>query len=318
MLGYGRFLLFLDQRGDLDPTVSPGLRITRERLSAYLTELKRSNRGHTVQNRIQELGDAMRALVPERDWRWILRAAARLRASTTPVHDKRARLRPIEELIADGFHLMEHAEADIRLSHLARAIQYRDGLLIAFLGFHCLRLRNLPLQINSHIIENGQQFILRFSGSETKTGRPYDVPLAAMLVEPIRRYLCRHRPVLLQARGRWYAEAGNAFWISRHGSACSEDTFQNIIRKRTSGPGRLPLSPHLFRSCAATSIAVRAPGSVYIIPAVLGHSEPRTGEHYYNIATSLEASRAHNTLIEALRRQLGREYRRATRKKKPD
>ncbi len=64
------------------------------------------------------------------------------------------------------------------------------------------------------------------------------------------------------------------------------------------------MSPHLFRSAAATSIAVRAPGSVDIIPAVLGHGSPRTAERYYNLAGSLEASRAHSAMLDALQRDL--------------
>ncbi len=97
-MGYGRFLFWLQGRAELDPNVEPAARATRERVSAYLEELKRTNRGPTVQNRIQELGDAMRAIAPQRDWRWLLRAAGRLRASTIPVRNKRARLRLVEEL----------------------------------------------------------------------------------------------------------------------------------------------------------------------------------------------------------------------------
>jgi integrase/recombinase XerD len=93
--GYGRYLFFLDERGELDAVQSPADRITPERLRAYVAELQRTTRGHSIQNRIQELGDAMRALAPEGDWRWILRAASRLRASTVPAINKRARLRPI-------------------------------------------------------------------------------------------------------------------------------------------------------------------------------------------------------------------------------
>jgi len=142
-LGYGRFLFWLSERGELDLAEAPCARVTHDRVTAYLQELKRTNRGHTVHNRIQELGNAMRVLAPEGDWRWLLRAAGRLRASTVPVQQKRARLRPIGELVAEGFELMERAERDDTLSLLGRAALYRDGLLLAFLGSHPLRLRNL-------------------------------------------------------------------------------------------------------------------------------------------------------------------------------
>ena len=70
-LGWGRYLFFLHERSELAPSAGPADRITRERVAAYLAELQRTNRGHTIQNRIQELGDAMRALAPEGDWHWI-------------------------------------------------------------------------------------------------------------------------------------------------------------------------------------------------------------------------------------------------------
>src|SRR5271157_210611 len=82
--GYGRYLCWLKDRGELDETVGPAVRITRERLSAYLDDLRSTNRGHTIHNRIQELGDALRALAPDKDWRFIQVAAGRLRANTVP------------------------------------------------------------------------------------------------------------------------------------------------------------------------------------------------------------------------------------------
>jgi integrase/recombinase XerD len=101
--GYGRFLFWLKERNELDVTGDPASRITRERLTAYLDDLRRTNRGHTIQCRIQELGDAMQALAPESDWRFIKRAAARLRANTVPASDKRRRLPPIADVIARGY-----------------------------------------------------------------------------------------------------------------------------------------------------------------------------------------------------------------------
>jgi hypothetical protein len=108
--GYGRYLCWLGERGELDETADPTARITRERLAAYLDELRRTNRGHTIQTRIQELGDAMRALAPNGDWRFIKRAAGRLRANTIPARDKRGRLPPIVDPIAQGYRMMEEAE----------------------------------------------------------------------------------------------------------------------------------------------------------------------------------------------------------------
>jgi integrase/recombinase XerD len=105
-------------------------------------------------------------------------------------------------------------------------------------------------------------------------------------------------------RGRRHVDPGNALWISRRGAACGEDALAGIVRKHTGGDGKLPLSPHLVRTCAATSVAVSAPDSVDIIPAVLGQRSPQTYERYYNLATAVEASRAHSAVIDTLRAEL--------------
>jgi integrase len=60
-----------------------------------------------------------------------------------------------------------------------------------------------------------------------KGGQFHEVPVDPSLAAPLRRHLHQHRPVLLSQRGRWYAPAGNALWISKHGSRCSADTFAN-------------------------------------------------------------------------------------------
>ncbi len=121
----------------------------------------------------------------------------------------------------------------------------------------------------------------------------------------MRRYLEHHRRVLLTADGRRPAPALDALWVSLSGTALNRVTIDARIRKRTGGAGRLPLSPHLFRSCAATSLAVHAPGSVDIIPALLGHGSPQVGERYYNLARGLEATRAYHGMLDELRRELG-------------
>jgi integrase/recombinase XerD len=309
-LGYGRYLFWLQRHCNLDVTLAPAGRVHRDLVRAYLEELKLTNRGHTLHNRIQELGNAMRALAPEDDWRWLLRAADRLRVSTIPAQDKRARLRPIADLVAQGFRMMDEADQGRGYSELGRAAYYRDGLVMAFLGSHPLRLRNFAtLRIGHQLIQEGEEFMLKLVAAETKGRRPYEAMIAQPLTEAIRHYLDRHRPVLLKARGRWHCAAGDALWISRDGSPCRKETFANIIRKHARGSDGRPLSPHLFRSCAATSLAIKAPDSINIIPAILGHASPTTGEQYYNLATSLEACRAHNATLDQLQKELARKSR---------
>lgn len=96
--------------------------------SGYLRYITLRKRGHSIHGNIQSIADMMRALAPEADWGWVKRAAGRLRASTVPARDKRSRLRPIEELVAEGYQMMARAENDTSMSTLGRAALFRDGL----------------------------------------------------------------------------------------------------------------------------------------------------------------------------------------------
>lgn len=265
--GYGRYLCWLKDSGELDETADPAARITRVRLSAYLDDLRIVNRGHTIHNRIQELGDAMRALAPDKDWRFIQVAACRLRASTVPARDKRGMLLRIADVIAQGYRMMDEAERSDALSELWRAARYRDGLLLVFLAYHPLRLRNLSsLLIGRHLIVEDDPIVLKIGPAETKTRQGIEQQLSPRLAWVMRRYIDRYRPVLLRARGRWHAPAVDELWVSRDGSPCTAETFRNIIAKHLIGANDLPLSPHLFRSMAATTVSIEAPGSVDLIP----------------------------------------------------
>jgi integrase len=65
-----------------------------------------------------------------------------------------------------------------------------------------------------------------------------------------------------------------------------------------------PISPHLFRDCAATSIAVDNPKHVGDASLVLGHADHKVTEKHYNHARSLEASQRHAATLARLRETL--------------
>jgi integrase len=61
------------------------------------------------------------------------------------------------------------------------------------------------------------------------------------------------------------------------------------------------VNPHLFRDCAATSIAVHDPDHVRIAAAVLGHRSFATTQRHYNLATALKAARNYQAELQRLR-----------------
>jgi integrase len=77
-----------------------------------------------------------------------------------------------------------------------------------------------------------------------------------------------------------------------------------ITSRTWEGLGRA-INPHLFRDCAATSIAIDDPDHIGIVSRLLGHRAASTAERYYNHARSVEASRRLQQQILALRDRIG-------------
>jgi len=296
-LGYGRFIGWLASRGQLDPAAAPEDRVTLERIRAYLDNLKSSHGDYGLACRLQELGDALRAMAPRRDWRWILRTASRISSRARPAHDKLARMRSPDELVALGRRLMSSTGP----TPLQTAVLYRDGLIIALLAHRPLRGRNLrAIEIERNLVRIGQSWVLVFTSSETKTGRPLELPFPLDLVPELERYLTVYRPVLLRAGSRLRVPPVASIWVSREGTAMAFSSIARRITDHTEKAFGQPVNPHMFRDCAATAIAVADPSNVRIITAVLGHATLTTSERHYNQARSLEASRLYNETLARL------------------
>ena len=77
-------------------------------------------------------------------------------------------------------------------------------------------------------------------------------------------------------------------------------SIPNRIKKHTRAAFGRDLSVHLFRDCAATTIAVDDPKHVRSIMPILGHASMAVSEKHYNQARSLEASRRYQKILDEL------------------
>lgn len=83
--GYGYWLGWLSKKGLLDPNATPDSRVSRDRARDYLAHLRGVGlKEFSVCSLLEGLSHALRALAPDRDWRWIARAADRLAQRATP------------------------------------------------------------------------------------------------------------------------------------------------------------------------------------------------------------------------------------------
>ena len=305
--GYGYWLDWLDGERLLDPQQRPAQRVTTAVVSRYLDHLAASVAPYTQAAHIQQLGNAMRAMAPETDWGWLLRASGRLRLNARPVRNKRERLRSPSELVDLGHQLMQRAETEEFGQARHRAALFRDGLLIAFLAHRPIRRRNLAsIVIGEHLRRCGTAWSVSFPGEETKSGQPLAFKFPETLLPALEIYLDVHRPVLAGRGCKGATSPSNALWMSAHGTPLGGSAIAHQIDLHTAAAFGAGLSPHLFRDCVATSIAVEAPEQIQSIRPILGHATLAISERHYNHATSLEASRRHGATVTELRKRSSR------------
>lgn len=301
--GYGRWLTWLQASGQFENQAHPAARVDRTRVAAYLAELATTCAPWTQACRIQELYDALRVLAPKHDWGWLAGLLMTLRLRARPVRNKRQRLRPVEDLIGLGKRLMRQAETAPGWSPRRRAVQYRDGLMIALLAYRPLRMKNFAaLHLGRHLIQKGGRFWLLLSARETKARIPYEAGFPDALVAFLQHYLDHHRPVLLRGEHNGEPAQSDALWISEIGTQLDQGAVATRIRKHTRAAFGASLPPHWFRDAAATALAVEDPTHVRDARHVLGHASLATTERHYNQACSLQASLQHQTMLAGLRK----------------
>jgi len=296
--GYGRWLAWLDGRGLLDDDALPGDRIMPDQVRAYAKHLEAENASATAIARLIELKVMASIMAPDRDWSWIYRVASAIRARHKPARPKRHRLVPIARLFGLGLDLM--AGADDETTALRRFKAYRDGLMIAALAARPLRLRNLTGLVLDHtLVRRGDSWWIQVPAAETKTKVAIEVPWPELLTPHLGTYLADHRAAIAALRGL----NSHALWLSMHGLPMNDNAiYIRIVSRTREGLGRA-INPHLFRDCAATSIAIDDPTHVRIAARLLGHRTGSTTERYYNQARSPKASCLMQKHLQVLRHQ---------------
>jgi integrase len=274
----------------------PAARIRPETLAGWLAILDRTVAPYTRMRRVVDLLAIARAMDPAGDWRFLKRAVRSLTARAVPSRNKEPRIRSSAALVELGLALMLKT-ATLR-GQARGATLHRDGLLIAFLALRPMRLRNLSgLELGRTLHQGPAGWRITIPADETKTRRKIEVEWPPDLVAALATYLELHRPVLL------HGSATKALWIGSSGQALAAHTIRQAIIRRTQAALGVPINPHLFRDCAATTLAIEDPAHVGAAATILGHASSRTTHKHYIQANTLIASHRHLAAV-ATRRQL--------------
>ena len=277
-------------------------RVTPDRIAGYVTHLRATVAGSTAALRILHLVGVIEPLARGQDWRWLRRVARRLERRAKPVRVKKDRLISVGEICARGIALMTTASSRIGPEWRC-AEQFRDGLMLALLASRPVRISNFSaIEIGRHLCVCGDGYGLRFEAAETKARAELDFPISDELVPFIQAYLDIYRPILRARATR--PVPTDRLWISRNGTSMENPTLYCRVKAVTRREFGIALNPHLFRDCAATSIALEDPEHVRITRLILGHSTLRTSERHYNHANAVQATRRFQHHVLALRAQV--------------
>ena len=290
---YGAFLGFLQRRGNLDLNAAAAAQVTPSNVEPYITELNARVRSVTVWNCIYKLRRAAELLTPGTDYSWLAEIEKDRELVMEP-RSKFDRLIFTQLLAQAGLTLVAEAQQFTK-NDLDRARGVRNGLMIALLAYCPMRIKNFAtLEIGRTFKQVQDSWWIALPRQSTKTKRLDERRVPEILNDVIDVYLKRWRLVLLGTK-----EPTNLLWISsRTGRRMTTKNLGTLISKITYRTLGVDVSPHLFRTAAATTAAMYGGSTPYLASAVLGQTDLRVTEEHYNRASSIEAAKTYAAIIQ--------------------
>ena len=289
---YGNFVGFLDRAGLLQLDAPAAVNVTADSANAYLTEIKGRLSSVSVHGSICKLRRAAQYIAPGRDFAWLAEIGKDLAFVAQP-RWKFDRLVSTETLVEAGLTLIQEAEHSRHMSKFARAKQVRNGLMVALLALCPIRRKNFAtLEIGRSFVEIKGTWWIVLSASETKEKRADERPLNELLKPVIDRYIDQHRPVLARSDG-----TSSALWFSSHGTPMTAQRLTDVITRTTLSTVGVAVSPHLFRTSAASTVAAHGGDNPFLGSALLHHTDPRVTITHYNRATAFSAGERFRTVV---------------------
>jgi len=296
--GYGMLVGWLDRNGQLDPLAHPCDRVTRDLIRAFITEYGVGRAETTVASAVRGMAYVLRACAPPDGVGWLTKLAHSLTNTAKPSRPKLPRMVRVSDLVLLSDRLMDIGLEKLGQGHRSGAPIYRDGLIIGLLIHRPMRRRNLTdLRIGHNLFIDDFGIRITIPREETKKGVPFEGRVPERLEPAVFIYLDRVRPVLMKNG----VNDNGWLWIGRQGRRMPADDISIRVTKTTREHFGRDLSPHLFRDCAATEVALERPELIGMTKHLLGHMSSASSQKSYNQATSLTAFSRHAEVIRKLR-----------------
>jgi integrase len=261
----------------------PQDRVSPDRFLAFIKQLQARVSAVSTAMMTGALARMFCVIAPSEDWGWLNRAYSNLKRDARASRNRLAHLVRPEQLYDLGLSLMREALDRPSGRSFHPVTTYRDGLMIAMLICCPVRISNLKaIEIGQQLQFDRDRYWLDLMSGETKTGRPYQGEFPSSLTPQIDHYIRDVRPLLLR---RASDRSSRRLWIDRWGEPLSEASIRAQIKLRTRKAFGCHVWPHLFRHCAVTGLVDLAPEDIRIAPDLLGHSDIRTAQRHYILAS---------------------------------
>ncbi len=289
---YGTFLGSLQQRGVLNHSAAAAAHVTPSNVETYVAGLKARISSVTVWNCVYKLRMAARLLDSKADFSWLAEIEKDVALVMVP-RSKFDRVVLADQLVEAGLTLVAEAE-NFAKSAFERAKGIRNGLIIALLGACPSRIKDYAaLEIGQTFKEVRGTWWITLPPNSTKTGSVEERPVPDFLNRAIDLYLREARPVLIGSH-----PSTNSLWISsRTGQRYTTKNLGTLISKITLQTMGVDVSPHLFRTAAATTAAMYGGDNSHLASTLLGHSDQRVTYENYVRATTVNAAKEFGAIV---------------------
>jgi integrase len=297
----GLYLDFLQRKGLLDPAKGAMTLVTPENVNAFIAELQARVRSVTVWNLVYKLRRAAQLIAPGTDFAWLIEIERDIALVMVP-RSKADRLVLTERLVEAGLILIQEAEMSGKTAH-SRAVGVRNGLLIALLALHPIRIKNFAaLTIADTFLNIDGRWWLHIPSDNTKSHRVDQRQVPEFITDVVDRYINTHRPVLCRDNASEFA-----LWVSSTtGRRLTTKNLGTLISKITRKTIGVDVSPHLFRTAGASTAAVYCGNHPHLASAVLNHRDPRVTDERYNHAMGLSAGEEYASITRFYRQHKSR------------
>jgi site-specific recombinase XerD len=282
---------------------APAANVTPDKVGAYLADLKDHVASTTMHNSIATLRLVAQTIAPGSDFRWLSEIEKELALVKRP-RSKFDRFVLAEVLIRAGLTLIHEAELSQTMTDLGRACQFRNGLMIALLGFCPIRRKNFSaLEIGRSFVKIRDKWWIVLSASDTKEKRADERRVQEVLAPFIDRYLSHYRPVLARSDNKV-----SALWLSANdGTPITANHVTDLINAATLSTVGVAVSPHLFRTAVASTAAIYSGENPRLGSALLHHTDSKLINEHYNRASSLSAAENFRQIVRLASEAAGRD-----------